>query len=130
MHPSRRTLLKMLGSGIVAATWPASIKRLLATPANNRTATIGDVEHIVFLMQENRSFYHYFGTMRGVRGFADPRAVRLPSGAPVWQQPNGGGFVMPFHPTAPDFGLAYLVDTAHSWPDTQAAWNGGKYDQW
>ena len=26
-------------------------------------------------MQENRSFDHYFGTLRGVRGFGDPRAI-------------------------------------------------------
>src|SRR5262245_23123800 len=37
-------------------------------------------------MQENRSFDHYFGTMRGVRGFGDPRAVKLASGAAVWQR--------------------------------------------
>src|SRR5262245_30003803 len=88
---SRRTFLKMLGSGVAAAPWQANIARLLAQPANSRTKSIGDVEHIIFLMQENRSFDHYFGTMRGVRGFNDPRAVNLPSGAPVWQQPSGGG---------------------------------------
>ena len=38
-------------------------------------------------MQENRSFDHYFGTLRGVRGFADPRPIDLPSGQPVWNQP-------------------------------------------
>ncbi len=90
MRSSRRTLLKMLGSGVVAAAWPPHIERLLAAPANNHTGTIADVEHIVILMQENRSFDHYFGTMRGVRGFGDPRAVKLPSGAPVWQQPSIG----------------------------------------
>ena len=68
---------------------PLDLRRVLAIPAHNRTGTIEDVEHIVFLMQENRSFDHYFGTMRGVRGFADPRAVKLPSGKPVWHQPNG-----------------------------------------
>ena len=62
---------------------------MLAIQANNRTGTIADVEHIVILMQENRSFDHYFGTMRGVRGFADPRAVTLPSGKLVWAQPHG-----------------------------------------
>ena len=50
-----------------------SIGRALAIPANNRTGTLRDVEHIVVLMQENRSFDHYFGTLRGVRGFNDPR---------------------------------------------------------
>ena len=42
-------------------------------------------------MQENRSFDHYFGTLRGVRGFGDPRAVTLPTGKPVWYQPDGTG---------------------------------------
>ena len=31
------------------------IARALEIPANNRTGTINDVEHIVFMMQENRS---------------------------------------------------------------------------
>ena len=43
-------------------------------------------------MQENRSFDHAYGTLRGVRGFNDPRAVTLPNGNPVWlakQCPGG-----------------------------------------
>jgi phospholipase C len=76
----RRTLLKLMGSGAFAAAWSPSIERLLAASASSPTETIADVEHIIFLMQENRSFDHYFGTLRGVRGFADPRAVTLPSG--------------------------------------------------
>src|SRR6516165_3467936 len=101
----RRTFLKLMGVPAVAAAFPESIARALAIDANDRTRSIADVEHVVFLMQENRSFDHYFGTMRGVRGFADPRAVKLPSGAPVWSQPNGAGVVMPFHPDAPELGL-------------------------
>jgi hypothetical protein len=68
--------------------------------------------------------------MRGVRGFGDPRAVTLPSGKPVWYQPDGNGVVLPFRPTAPDLGLQFLEDTPHGWTDTHAAWNHGKYDQW
>ena len=50
-------------------------------------------------MQENRSFDHYFGTLRGVRGFGDPHPVTLPSGKPVWHQPDGTGTeVLPFRP--------------------------------
>ena len=57
-----------------------------------------DVEHVVILMQENRSFDHYFGTLRGVRGFSDPRPVMLPSGKPVWRQPGPDGKThAPFH---------------------------------
>src|SRR4051812_8103570 len=106
MTTDRRRFLQLLGAGGGAAAFTApflaSIQRALAIPAHHRSGTIADVEHVVILMQENRSFDHYFGTLRGVRGFADPRAVALPSGAPVWNQPNGAAPVLPFRPTAPD----------------------------
>jgi phospholipase C len=130
MATDRRTFLHLLGAGAVAGVFNASIRRALAIPAHRRTGTIADVEHIVFLMQENRSFDHYFGTLRGVRGFGDPRAVRLPSGEPVWRQPNGAGAVLPFHPTAPDLGRQFLEDLPHDWKTTHDAWNGGRYDRW
>jgi hypothetical protein len=74
----RRTFLKMAGAPAVVAAFPGGLGKALAIPANTRTGSIRDVEHIVFLMQENRSFDHYFGAMRGVRGFADPHPVTLP----------------------------------------------------
>ncbi|GGF30484.1 non-hemolytic phospholipase C [Aliidongia dinghuensis] len=126
----RRTFLRVLGGTALAAALPESIGRAMAIPAHHRTGTIEDVEHIVVLMQENRSFDHYFGSLRGVRGFEDPRAVRLPSGQPVWYQPNGLSPVLPFHPTAPDLGLQFLEDLAHDWTSTHAAFNLGNYDQW
>src|SRR5215813_9944661 len=111
MATDRRTFLHLLGAGAVAGVFNASIRRALAIPAQRRTGTIADVEHIVFLMQENRSFDHCFGTMRGVRGFQDPRAVTLPGGASVWQQPRlndgTGGYVMPFRPDVPSVGLDF-----------------------
>ena len=64
-------------------------------------------------MQENRSFDHYFGTMRGVRGFGDPHPVTLPSGKPVWHQPDGTQEVLPFRPDADDLGLQFLQDLDH-----------------
>src|SRR5262249_45521375 len=130
MSTDRRTFLQLLSSGAFAAAFEGTINKALAIPAHNRTGTIADVEHVVFLMQENRSFDHYFGTLRGVRGFGDPRAVKLPSGASVFQQPDGAGCVLPFRPKAPHLGLQFLVDLPHGWTDTHAAWNGGKYDQW
>jgi phospholipase C len=126
----RRKFLELLGAGTVAAALPQSIRRALAIPASCGTGTIEDVEHIVILMQENRSFDHYFGTLRGVRGYGDPRAIKLPSGDPVWRQPNGSGYVLPFHPDAANLGLQFLQDLPHGWTDQHAAWNGGKYDQW
>jgi phospholipase C len=130
MSIDRRRFIQSAGAGALASAFPASIARALSIPAHDRTRSLEDVEHIVVLMQENRSFDHFFGTLRGVRGFEDPRAVRLPNGALVWQQPNGAGSVSPFHPDAPALGLAFLEDLAHGWNDTQAALNGGKYDAW
>jgi phospholipase C len=126
----RRTLLKLMGSGALAVSMPDSIQRALAVPAHNRTGTINDVEHIVILMQENRSFDHYFGTMRGVRGFNDPHTITLPTGKPVWNQPDGlGGELLPFRPDVADMGMTFLPDPPHGFTDTHAAWNGGRMDQ-
>jgi phospholipase C len=130
MNTDRRTFLKLIATGALSGVFQNSIARALELPAHHRTGTIADVEHIIFLMQENRSFDHYFGTLRGVRGFGDPRAITLPSGNSVWRQPNGADYVLPFHPLAPDLGLQFLEDLAHDWTTTHVAWNEGKYDQW
>src|SRR5215831_1365495 len=73
----RREFLQMLGVGAVATSLGGNIEKALAIPANHHTGTIRDVEHIVILMQENRPFDHHFGTLSGVRGFADPHAVKI-----------------------------------------------------
>ena len=130
MTQDRRRFLQLLSAGAVASALPSSIARALALPARHRKGTLADVENIVILMQENRSFDHYFGTLRGVRGFGDPRAVNLPSGESVWNQPSGSTYVAPFRPTAPELGLQFLEDLPHGWTDTHEAWNNGKYDRW
>lgn len=78
-HTDRRTFLQLMGAGSLTtlASLKANIAKALAIPANNRTSTIQDVEHIVILMQENRPFDHHFGTLQGVRGFSDPRRVNI-----------------------------------------------------
>jgi phospholipase C len=126
----RRTFLKLMGAPAVAAALPLDLGKALAIPANSRTGSIKDVEHVIFLMQENRSFDHYFGTLRGVRGFADPHPVTLSSGKNVWHQPNGAGELLPFRPEVPDLGQTFLPDPPHGWNDTHAAWNAGRHDQW
>jgi phospholipase C len=80
----------------------------------------------VVLMQENRSFDHYFGSLRGVRGFGDPHPVIQPSGQPVWNQSG----VLPFRPAASDLGLQFIRDLAHDWQTTHQALNNGSYDRW
>jgi phospholipase C len=131
MAVDRRTFLQSLGSAAFTATFPDTIAKALSIGPNNHIGSIMDVEHIVILMQENRSFDHYFGTLNGVRGFADPRAVSLPSGKPVWYQPkSGGGYTLPFHPPAPNLGLQFLEDLPHDWTSTHYAWNRGNHDGW
>ena len=71
----RRGLLAGL---TVAAAFP-SLARALSIAPHVRKGTIEDVEHVVILMQENRSFDHYFGTMNGVRGFSDPHPAPAPT---------------------------------------------------
>jgi len=135
----RRAVLRGIAGLGATAAFPDSIRQALAIPANGATGTIEDVKHIVVLMQENRSFDHYFGTLRGVRGFSDPRAVKLyGSGRPVFQQPNVNaqgvpqtpGTIVPFHPSEDNLGQQFLTGLPHGWPDAHAAWNNGHNDRW
>ncbi|MGW3066768.1 alkaline phosphatase family protein, partial [Streptomyces sp. NPDC001130] len=126
---NRRRFLQLAGATTAFTALNGSIQRAAALPAHHRTGTVKDVEHIVVLMQENRSFDHYFGTLRGVRGFGDPRSVTQ-NGKSVWKQSDGTKDILPFHPDADDLGLAFIQDLPHGWNDTHAAFNGGKYDKW
>jgi phospholipase C len=123
-------------SGVAAgpAVLPASLRRALAaTLADPPGGSLRDIEHIVILMQENRSFDHYFGTMPGVRGFADPGAIRLMDGSPVFRQPYPGhaqGYLAPFHLDTEATSAQATPGTDHSWPTQHQAWNNGKMDQW
>ncbi|WP_369393477.1 phosphocholine-specific phospholipase C [Streptomyces sp. CG1] len=126
---NRRRFLQLAGATTAFTALNSSIQRAAALPAHHRTGTVKDVEHIVVLMQENRSFDHYFGTLRGVRGFGDPRSVSQ-NGKSVWKQSDGTKDILPFHPDADDLGLAFIQDLPHGWNDTHAAFNGGKYDKW
>ena len=127
---NRRRFLQLAGAAASFTAMSDSIARAAAIPARHRTGTIRDVDHIVVLMQENRSFDHYFGTLRGVRGFGDPRPTTLPSGKSVWHQADGNREVLPFRPEADDLGLAFIQDLPHSWPDAHDAFNNGRYDRW
>jgi phospholipase C len=127
---NRRRFMQLAGGTAAASALSTSIARAAEIPANRRTGTVRDVEHIVVLMQENRSFDHYLGTLRGVRGFGDPHPVTLPSGKPVWYQSDGTKDVLPFRPQVDDLGLVFLQDLDHSWNGGHAALDRGRYDQW
>jgi len=126
----RRDFLKMIASMTAAGTLPVSIGRALALPANRRTGSIADVEHVVILMQENRAFDHYFGTLRGVRGYGDPRPMTLRNGKTSFHQPaaDGQGTVLPFHMASRRTSGQLIKSLDHSWKGDAAEW--ADYDVW
>ena len=141
---NRRDFLRTALSATVAGTtlaFPPAIRRALAIPAHRRTHTIADVEHVVILMQENRSFDHYFGTLNGVRGFGDRFPIPVPD-APgitnrtVWFQSTGGtgpapNVVAPFRlDTHAQFAVMRVTGTPHTWPNAQGAWDEGRLHEW
>ncbi|KIX65441.1 phosphocholine-specific phospholipase C [Burkholderia pseudomallei] len=127
------TVAQSAGAAAALTVFPESIRRALAIPAASRTGTLRDVEHIVVFMQENRSFDHYFGHLRGVRGYNDRFPIPLPNGKPVWYQPskaNPGKPVLPFRLNTLTTSAQCIGDLDHSWYKTHAAIDGGRYDQW
>ena len=127
VKPSRRGVL----AAGAAAWWAPLIERALATPAQSVTGTIADVQHVVILMQENRAFDHYFGTLRGVRGFGDPRPLTLPSGKSVFHQPLGPGVeeaVLPFRLDTATTSAQSLQSLDHSWKAQNSLWRN--HDAW
>lgn len=118
------------GGASLSQLLPESIQRALAiNPAEG--STWRDAEHIVILMQENRSFDHALGTLRGVRGYNDPRIIELPNRNPVWLQSNTEGQTYaPFHLDIRNTRATWMDSLPHSWANQTNARNDGKYDQW
>jgi phospholipase C len=131
---SRRDFLKkasVLASGAgLLHVLPASLAKALAIdPAPG--STYMDAEHIVLLMQENRSFDHTYGTLQGVRGFNDPRAIRIPGNNLVWLQPNKKGETYaPFRFDIKGTKITWMDSLPHSWANQVDARNNGKYNGW
>jgi phospholipase C len=125
----RKTILLSGAAGMVTVL-PAAVQRAMAIDPQPGS-TFMDAEHVVILMQENRSFDHAFGSLRGVRGFNDPRAVSLPNGNLVWLQTNKAGETYaPFRFDIKDTNITWMGDVPHSRHSQVDANNGGKYDQW
>jgi len=137
-----RTVATAAGSTAALGAFPPAIAKALAIAANNRTGTIQDVEHVVCLMMENRSFDHYFGSMPGVRGFADPFPIPVPNTdllqyKTVWYQRRDTAtgsspkVLAPQHnDTSTNFALIRTAGTPHLFPDAQQAWDHGRMSNW
>ena len=111
---------------------PPNVQKLLAAEPR-RAGSLSDIKHVVLLMQENRSFDHYFGTLSGIRGFDDPHAPKLSTGRTVFHQPdaeNPEGYLLPFHLDSFSTSAQKVPSTSHAWAVQHRAWNGGRMDQW
>ncbi|TVY34992.1 Non-hemolytic phospholipase C, partial [Lachnellula cervina] len=112
----------------------------LAVSVSVSADSLEDIKHVVLFMQENRAFDHYFGTMAGVRGFADPNVQVNPDGRTTFQQPvtkqqtNKADQLTPWY-------INYLggewLDATQcmgagdwGWEHMHAAYNGGLTNQW
>ncbi len=131
---SRRQLLASAGGMVLASfALPSNLRKIIdgASPARlnsaRATAPISEIKHVVVLMQENRSFDHYFGAMPGVRGFSDPRAI-----PGVFKQADADnladGYLYPFHADTHSTSAQALPSTSHDWIPQHDSWDNGAMD--
>jgi phospholipase C len=137
---TRRSLLGGAAAGALGALPGAgragAAARQVAQAAAVRppSSSLESVEHVVFLVQENRSFDHYFGSYRGVRGFDDPYMLQGPGGLPIIAQPgygpgrNPGGYLLPFHFNTETSDAECIHDINHSWGPQHQSWANGALD--
>ena len=131
---SRRGFIAGAATAAASASLLANLPPIVVEAAQGRKGSLDRIEHVIILMQENRAFDHYFGTMRGVRGFGDRAALRLNNGKDVFHQPDplrpDGGFLLPWRVDTTRVDGQDLDDTPHDWNSTHAAWDGGRWDLW
>jgi len=135
-RPTRRRFLglagALLGAGALSSAAGYVIDRAMSVDPGG-AGSLADVDHFVLLMQENRSFDHYFGTLSGVRGFDDMPSRLAQPGYRPGVGPDPSGRLMPFHLSVrqdPGADPEIPVDPAHSWAAQHGAWNGGAMDAW
>lgn len=131
----RQFLAKAMAAGAVGtlASWanPIIDRAFAADPAG--LGGLGDIEHFVLLMQENRSFDHYFGTLSGVRGFGEASASWRQYGWSPGIGPTADGFVEPFRldtTRGATLDGECINDPDHTWPGMHQAFNHGRNDGW
>src|SRR5580698_11107806 len=132
---TRRRLLSTAGAATAAAFaaefLPASVRKALAAGPPRGSGRLSDIKHVVILMQENRSFDHYFGTLPGVRGFSDPNALTLSTGNNVFYQPdpaNPDGYLLPWRLNTLTTSAESIPSSSHAWKYQHTMWDNGAMD--
>jgi phospholipase C len=129
---TRRELLKLGATTAVAELTALGLHgcgggSVISPPPPAACSKLSDIEHVVILIQENRSFDHYFGSYRGVRGFSDPSmAFRQPDPANTTISPVGT--LLPFHLDTTTTNAACTHDINHAWVPQHQSWHSGAMD--
>ncbi|MFC4031675.1 phosphocholine-specific phospholipase C [Streptomyces polygonati] len=140
------------GAAAIGAAAPAAEAESAhkSKPQQKLHGDIRDIKRVVILMQENRSFDHYYGSLRGVRGFGDRSTTTLPGGLSVFEQPTTTpgqpitGTQFPWRlsdapvsaypaghqPPSSEVGAQNYGGTDHSWESQHTAWYGGLMNAW
>lgn len=134
LHNVTRRKLLGLGAAAVAAEFGAMLLPSCGgglapnpSPGPPSCSKLTDIEHVVILIQENRSFDHYFGSYRAVRGFSDPSpAFQQPDPANTTNSPTG--LLLPFHLDTSKTNAACTHDITHAWLPQHQSWNNGAMD--
>jgi phospholipase C len=134
LHLSRRELLKLTAATAVSELAALGLHGCATTksvgipsPPSAACSKLTDIEHVVILIQENRSFDHYFGSYRGVRGFSDKSsAFHQPDPANTTSSPVGALF--PFHLDTATTNAACTHDISHDWVPQHQSWDNGAMD--
>jgi len=107
------------GGGSVPSPSPPSVPSVCSK--------LTDIDHVVILIQENRSFDHYFGSYRGVRGFSD-QSVAFQQTDPANTTSSPVGALLPFHLDTSKVNAACTHDINHDWVPQHQSWNNGAMD--
>jgi phospholipase C len=121
------------GAALASLALPSNVRKALADPLPMQNASLSDIKHVVLLMQENRSFDHYFGTMAGVRGYGDPHVLIQSNGKSVFYQndpSNPDGYLLPYHLDSLTTAAQAIPSMSHAWQVQHSAWNGGLMNNW
>ena len=134
-HITRRELLKLggaaaatgVGTQLLHGCGAVGVNHIPSPGPSACGSKLTDIEHVVIFIQENRSFDHYFGSYRGVRGFADQSlAFQQPDIANLTNPPIGK--LQPFHLDTSTTNAACTHDITHAWVPQHQSWNNGAMD--
>src|SRR5437588_4614239 len=97
------------------------------SPGPSVCSKLTDIEHVVIFIQENRSFDHYFGSYRGVRGFSDQSPAFQQSDPANTTDPQTG-VLLPCHLDTSKTNAACTHDITHDWVPQHQSWDSGAMD--